>query len=292
MFFILLYMKKLTLAFLLAFFLISCGKEDNAPKEEEIITTPLNISRTIFALNSILQKKQAAFHVALRYWKEESLAGQDQVTLSVNGINAKLIKQTPHEQLSGSNALFEIPPINAIGDIKTIFTVKTSNKVYRTERILRFVDNFNIATVWEKLDKPYIKQHTFFTLIQQDGSFQVAGVGETTPEPSNFGIGIYGNLHTTANTIINPAFIPGLNGNYIAKYDTNNLLKEIEVLIGDENVDQFFDKNAALAEISSVYGTPVINRGKKIYSAGIFDIEVTDDTPKPSAIIKKVRTAQ
>mgnify|MGYP003575254931 CR=1 FL=1 len=272
-------------------FLLSCGKKEITLPNEETVIVPLNVSNVIFSLNNILQKKQTPSLVSLRYWKEEHLNVNDEISLVVNGVSAKLIKQTPHEAFIGSNVLFEIPAINATGEIKATYKIKAANKVYSGEKLLRYVADYNIATVWQNLDKDYVLQNPHRTFIDKNGSFQVSG-STVTPEPSNLGLGAYGNMHTTAYTFVNSSFITGLNGGYVARYDTNRLLSTIEIVLGDENVDQYFNKNAALAELTTAFGVPVVNNlGKKVYSSGIFDIELTDNY-RPTVIVKKVRNNQ
>lgn len=284
-------MKNLVLTILSVLFLFSCGKETVTPLDEETKTIPLNVSNVIFSLHNILQKKQTPSFVSLRYWKEEHLNSNDDISLVVNGVTAKLIKKTSHEAFIGSNVLFEIPALDVTGEVKATYTIKTANKVYSGEKILRYVDDYSIANVWQKLDKDYVLQNPHRTAIEKDGSFQVSGA-TVTPEPSNLGLGLYGNLHTTSYNFVNSSFIAGINGSYIARYNANRLLSTIDVVLGDENVDQHFNKTAALAELSAAFGAPTVNNvGKKVFSSGMFDIELTDNY-RPTVVIKKVRSNQ
>lgn len=282
-------MRNLLFAFLLPFLFASCEKKDSIPRDEEGVDTQLAISDVIFATNSILEKKQTLGYITLRYWKLEQIANTDDVSLVVNGVNAKKIKQTPHEEFSGSNVLFELPAINNVGEVKASYTIKSGNKSYFGEKILRYVGDYNIATVWEKLDKDFILRNPHRTYLYEDGTFSVAGA-MVLPEPSILGLGVYGNIRSVALKHLNPSFIPGLNGVYRCSYDALRNLSFIEIYLGDELVDASFDKAATIADITKVYGPPTTNsRGRKVYSSGSFDIEVDVNSPKPTATIRKVR---
>lgn len=286
-------MNNLLLSTLLAFLFISCGKNDSIiPQDEQIVDTQLAISRIIVAPNHTLQKKMTSSYVSLRYWKEENTSVTDDISLSVNGVDAKIVKRTPHEELKGTNVLFEIPAIDIVGEVKANYTIKLGAKTYVGEKFLRYVSDYNIAIVWEKLDKDYLLRNPHITIINKDGTFNVSGA-TVSPEPISLGLGVYGDMRSTAVQQLNPTFIPGLNGAYFVRYDTNRNLNSIEIFLGDENVDVSFDKAATMADITKVYGAPITDsRGRKIYNVGAFDIEVNVNTPQPTAIIKKVRNTQ
>lgn len=282
-------MKNLTFVALLFLLFAACGKQEISKQEEETTTTPLNISRVIFSINSILQKKQTSTHVALRYWKEENISASDDVSLTINGTNITPIKKTSHNALTGSDALFQIPALNVSGEIKVTYTIKSGNKTYSGEKILRYVNDYSIATVWDKLNKDYVLENPHMLLIDKDGSFQVNG-GTVTPEPANLGISMYGNIRSTAISQVLPPLISGLNGGYSLRYDNNRSLNAIVITLGNENADQSFDKNKTLEDITAVYGNSSTNIvGNKVYSSGIFDIEVSTSGSNLVATIKKVR---
>ncbi|GAB1463628.1 hypothetical protein [Pedobacter sp.] len=282
-------MKNLTFVALLFLLFAACGKQEISKQEEETATTPLNISRVIFSINSILQKKQTSTHVALRYWKEENISASDDVSLTINGTNITPIKKTSHNALTGSDALFQIPALNVSGEIKVTYTIKSGNKTYSGEKILRYVNDYSIATVWDKLNKDYVLENPHMLLIDKDGSFQVNG-GTVTPEPANLGISMYGNIRSMAISQVLPPLISGLNGGYSLRYDNNRSLNAIVITLGNENADQSFDKNKTLEDITAVYGNSSTNIvGNKVYSSGIFDIEVSTSGSNLVATIKKVR---
>lgn len=282
-------MKNLTFVALLFLLFAACGKQEISKQEEETTTTPLNISRVIFSINSILQKKQTSTHVALRYWKEENISASDDVSLTINGTNITPIKKTSHNALTSSDALFQIPALNVSGEIKVTYTIKSGNKTYSGEKILRYVNDYSIATVWDKLNKDYVLENPHMLLIDKDGSFQVNG-GTVTPEPANLGISLYGNIRSTAISQVLPPLISGLNGGYSLRYDNNRSLNAIVITLGNENADQSFDKNKTLEDITAVYGNSSTNIvGNKVYSSGIFDIEVSTSGSNLVATIKKVR---
>lgn len=288
-------MKNLTLAFLLVLFLVSCGKEDDQLKIEE----KLNISRIILAPDRILLKKQDKFYISLRYWKEENLTNTDEINLTVDGVKAKLVKQKANEPLVGSNILFEVSPINSSGDVKVAYTIKSNNKLYAGEGSLRIVDDFSIATIWNKLDRDYVKTIPFTTEVYQSGDFALSGASTAVgggeiivPEMMSFFIGDYRSSYQAPRLLVSKPLIQGLEGIYIITFE-NSSLKELRLSIGSTNADPNFNKNALFAELNSLYGVPTItninSRTLRTHQHGAFDIIVTDNGGEISAVVKKVR---
>lgn len=281
------YMKNLMLYTIISIFLFSCGKDDVKNNDEP----KLNIKRAIFAPDRILQKKQSSFYIGFRYWKEESLGSKDDVSLTINGISAKLIKQEPNEPLTGENVLFEVYPISSSGDAKVIFTIKNSDKVYVEERILRIVDDFSLMTIWDKLDYDYVRKISYFTEVYQNGSFSMPGSESNYADAQVFGIGEYRADYSAFRPMVTKAFIPGINGVYTLVYETK-LLKQIVIGIGSKNLYPSFDKNSTFNELESLYGTPTITYSPHItrtYQSSVFDIAVTDNQGSVNAFIIKAR---
>lgn len=195
--------------------------------------------------------------------------------------------------------MFEISPINASGDVKVAYTIKSNNKSYIGEGALRIVDDFSIPTIWDRLDKSYVKTIPFITEVYQSGDFTIIG-GSTTvgsgeviaPEPLSFLIGDYRSSYYAPRLLLSKPLIQGLEGMYIITYE-NSLLKELRLNIGNTNVDPNFNKNSLFAELNSLYGVPTItninSRTLRTHQHGAFDIIVTDNGGEISAVLKKVR---
>lgn len=269
----------------------SCEKEDVKTNDEPKVEVKLNVSRTIFAPDRILQKKQSSFYISFRYWKEENLDSKDDVSLTINGISAKLIKQEPNGPLTGENILFEVAPISSSGDAKIILSIKNSDKIYTEERTLRIVDDFSLNTIWDKLDYSYVKKFTFFTEIYQNGLFSIAGSESNYIDTQVFNIGEYRANYSAFRPMVTKEFIPGINGDYTLVYESK-LLKQIVIGIGSKNLYPSFDKSSVFNDLASLYGTPTITNtpyATRTYQDGVFDIVVTDNQGSVNAFIIKAK---
>jgi hypothetical protein len=246
----------------------------------------------------ILPKKNSIFYVGVRYFKEGDLPkNTETVSLKINGVDAKLLNAKYNDTFTGSNVLFEAKPISSPGIYSVVFTVKTSQKSYSEESSIQIVDNYNLATIWDKLTHSYLSNVKSKTTLKTNGNFSVSGRAnkeQTLPTATVFEIGSYRKNHPISGieTDVSNPFIEGLEGLYRVTFQ-NQILQEIKIIMGNTSVDPSINKNAIFSELNMLYGTPTItypNVGTlRTYQNGIFDIMVTDASGDITATIRKVR---
>lgn len=272
-------MKRLTvfITFLTLFF--SCKKKDETVKN-------LSLDYALIGTDNVVQKKGSSFFVGVIYQQPA-----ETISLTVNGINAHLVKKSFHINTNDPQALFEVAPLNTVGDYKIIFSVKNDGKTYTKESNVRIVDNFSIATIWQSLDKAYIKSKRYVTYRTKIGDCEIYNTySPNNADANSLELGIYSKTFPESNAYnyIGNTLISGLYGDYGIQFK-NDALYSIYIstpeLLG-------MSKTEIFTELDTLYGNPTTSTTssyvKRIYQHGAFDIEVKEYSGSEMNIVASI----
>lgn len=271
--------------FIASVWMTSCGdKADSEPIAK-------NIQRSLIGPERILQRTGEAYYIAVSYSKDYT--DKDQVKLVVDGQEGTLEKEKT-EVLTGTSLLFKLPPSQKTGDLTIKLTIDNGQKVYEKEQLLRFVPNYDIATLWENLDSDYYKQFEGKAYRFKDGDFGVAGkVGVDRPQSDGtMDIGIYFLQDLPNDNRLYVPFNPRLNGRYLVTFE-NSLPKEIRVLHGSSVANQYYSSGETRSEIESIPGIEKIseqdfgNSKEYNYRIGEFMLKLKDSLGETYSVITK-----
>lgn len=281
-------MKNLTLAFLLIFFLVSCGKEETTPIEIE--EKEKNILELRAASEYPLALTSADNYIGVEYFKDYN--EKDIITVSIDNSQAFLISEVTERHQSSnlnftSRALFKLPKITETGDFKINVSIKNNQKTVNGEGTLRIVNDYSLSTIWNNLDRAYISTRYFYMDRLKNADFALQQLAFTSA--NEFFLGFYTKNFGNFNTHESKLFIPGLPGRYTIT-DNGNNIQQIKTINGDKLVDQNFDVTQFYADLTSIYGAgvvqPQINNNKvTIFKSGVFQLTVTEAPREVSTII-------
>jgi hypothetical protein len=252
-------MKPSIQLLLLSILLISsCSKtlndNDNQPVK--------NIDRVLICIAKPFFSKTDSIYIGLNYFK--NYTSKDKVTLTLNG---KILSETNFEitELTGTKYLYKSPALNSLNNAKVIVTIDDGKKITTNERFIKFIENYQLETVWDNLDNASIT-----------ASFPLM----TNPKSINFGPSQntgFGFVYGIGSFIENPApnsfatfltLIPAINGFYIVNYDDSKKLQNLTILNGDVDVDPTINYNQLINNMKTVYGqiisSTVDNNNSKI----------------------------
>lgn len=263
----------------------SCGdKVDNQPMVK-------NITRTIIAPERVLQKTDEVYYIATTYFKDYT--EKDHVKLTVDGQEGTLEKEKT-EELTGTNLLFKLPASGKTGDLTIKLTIDNGQEVIETEQNIRFVPNYDIATVWGNLDNDYYEQIGGIGYRSKNSNFGLwAIVKMDPPQPDGYkDIGNYFLQDLPYYDRVHVPFVPGLSGSYRIVFDSSSL-KELRVSHGGNASNQSYSPEETRLEIESIQGIEKIseqNFGSRIeynYRIGEFTLKLIDSSLETYSVITK-----
>ncbi|MEH3115089.1 hypothetical protein [Pedobacter terrae] len=271
-------MKKNTLLLALSvILLVSCSKKTETSTD----STPKKIERILIAPEYLLPLKSTDIYIGIRYFKDYT--AKDEVTLTLNNQSGTVVSEQV-AILVGTNLLFKLPAINQPGEYKINCTVKNNQNFLAAEQTLRIVNDFNINSVWNSLDKTYSASFTAYANRFKTTGFTLVPIGTSSPTQVRFG-SYFTNIAFLAD-YVDKSFIPGLLGAYTLKFNGNQL-QEIEILNGEPINDQNFNVTDFYKGLTDVYGNSIsqanTSSGKvTIFKSGVYTLTITE-TP---ALIK------
>lgn len=276
-------MKKNTLLLVLSIILlVSCSKKTETPTD----STPKKIERILIAPEYFLPLKSTDIYIGIRYFKDYT--DKDEVSLTLNNQSGAIVSEQV-ATLEGTNLLFKLPAINQPGEYKLSCTVKNNQNFLVAEQTLRIVNDFNINSVWNSLDKTYSASFTAYANRFKTTGFTLVPVGSSSPTQVRFG-SYFANV-TFLASYVNKSFIPGLMGAYTLKFNGNQL-QEIEILNGEPINDQNFNVTNFYKGLTDIYGNfssqSNSSSGKiTVFKSGVYTLTVTETPALVSTIITK-----
>jgi hypothetical protein len=235
-------MKNLIYLFIIALVASACGSKKDNPEP----AAPKNITRALIGPELPVQQKASAFYVGVRYFKDYS--ADDQVMLSFNGQNG-IVQNTYKSEIEGTNVLFLFQPTGQNVNGKLKLSIKNDQTTFEQEQNYRVIEDLNLKTVWNALDKTYrsdVKNQIYrFTT----GSFGFDA------SPSDV-LGIYIDDPLKLINQYGKTLIPGLQGKYELSYN-GEVLSEIKVTQDEPQLNPSFSSQKINTSITAVYGNPV-----------------------------------
>ncbi len=181
--------------------------------------------------------------MGVRYFKDYS--ANDQVNLSFNGLDG-VVQNVYKSDIEGTNILFLFQPTSQAMNGKLKLSIKNDQKTVEKEQNFRIVEDLNLKTVWNALDKTYLSGFD-----RQIDRFKTGTFALNTFSPAD--LGLYVDNTLVLSDRYGKTLIPGLQGKYELNY-TGGILSEIKVSHGEPQANASFSSKKTYADIAAVYG--------------------------------------
>ncbi len=268
-------MRKIFSIVITIMVITSC-KKNSVPEPVKII------EQVIIAPEYFVQKKNTVYYVGIQINKNYTDA--DQVSLSFNGVEGTQIFSS-NEVLEGNLLLFTMPPVNQAIEGKLKVIVKNNQNTFTKEMTYRIVDDFNINSVWDYLNKNYMLSLDGVRTVRIlpngfiGSGFKATGSINGVPfasitKNSYFDDDLNMLDKFSPKRLPNP-FINGLKGRYIFTHP-DNALTNLTVLQGGTANGYYIPQNI-YNDLATAFGNPISQstvNGRKIttYNNSNFNI--------------------
>lgn len=232
-------MKKFAIIIInfMLLFGMGCGKHEPKLRDPEHVRIDGEI---------VLQRTGESYNMYILYSRDYPV--EDEISLTVDGVPGVLAQFKQDRTLFTGR--FELPATAKAGDQLVKLQIKNKKSSVEYTRILRFVDEYTLETLWDNLDKDYFANVRSIWRRTDGGNFDVngmGGVGAGDIDKNNLPVGPW-KLGTcrfeppeylTYDPEIPKPFIFGLNGMYEGLFDVDGSFKELTVYaIYDGTVEQ------------------------------------------------------
>ncbi len=261
--------------------MVSCEKKGDiqpvAEKEEneEILSGGKAIPYIMFGPEIPLQKTGEEYYVMVEYPKHYT--EKDNVRLTINGQAGVISSEISNNNLKTNMILFKFPANSQIGDMNAKLVVDNGQKVYEEEKVIRFVSDYTLPTIWQNLDEEYLSQLAFVGRRLIKGGSSVLRIRK--PQNTTYDIhGYFLNTPSSSSYVFAP-FIKGLNGRYELTF-AEGKIRSIQVVHTQLSTDPDYRFENTNAELNSEYEYVSGDLQNAIYKKDKFTLQLKARDPR------------